>query len=278
MTIEEAIGWGKTQISSDSAKLDCELLLAHTLGQPTSFLLTWPEKNLSDAQRQSFKSLVEKRRQGHPIAHLVGQREFWGLNFQVTANTLIPRPDTEVLVETVLAKMKKQQTWEFLDMGTGSGAIACAVKHEYPNANISATDLQIEALTIAKRNADQLNLDIQFIQSDWFAKLEQRKFDCIVSNPPYIENDDPHLQQGDVRFEPITALSSGKDGLDDLRQIIRQAPQHLNHRAWLILEHGYNQAEAVSELMHQAGFQSVELTYDYGQNPRVTSGQWLTTN
>lgn len=265
---------GKAQLSSESAKIDTELLLAFCLNKNTTFLLTWPEQTLTQAQQIQFESLLKLRHAGHPIAHLIGFKEFWGLNFKVTPDTLIPRPDTEILVETALEKTKNQQEGAMLDLGTGTGAIICALKSERPNAKAMATDFDQAALEVAQTNAKLLRLEIDFLQGSWFEPVLERKFNCIVSNPPYIEQNDQHLQQGDVRFDPITALTSGHDGLDDLTTIIAQAPSYLVPDGWLLVEHGYNQAEAVAELMKQAGLQSVELIYDYGNNPRVTCGQY----
>lgn len=262
---------------TDSPKLDAELLLGHALQVNRTYLYTWSDKLLTAEQISLFEKLLNQRIDGHPIAHILGEREFWGLNLQVTKDTLIPRPDTETLIEGVLALCAENQTkqdWSILDLGTGSGAIALALKSELPSATVTAVDFSKNALEIAKHNASTHQLKINFLQSNWFSGIKpEQKFDLIVSNPPYIEESDPHLEQGDVRFEPITALTAGQDGLDDIRKIAPQAWQHLNPLGWLLVEHGYNQAEAVAKLFTENGFSQVSLLTDFGGNPRITIGQ-----
>ncbi|WP_130538081.1 peptide chain release factor N(5)-glutamine methyltransferase [Thiomicrorhabdus indica] len=261
---------------SDSPKLDAELLLCHVLECERSYLYTWPEKILGNDQVLAFRELLQKRQQGHPIAHLIGEREFWGLPLKVTPDTLIPRPDTEVLIETALTLLPAGQNTNLriLDLGTGTGAIALALKSERPNAQVSAVDFSEDALNIAKINSQNLNLPIQTLHSSWFQSLPAGEyFDLIASNPPYIEENDKHLTQGDVRFEPITALTSGVDGLEDIRLITKQSIDYLLPDGWLILEHGYNQGEAVREILAENGYQTVETRQDYGGNDRVTFGQ-----
>lgn len=262
---------------TDSPKLDAELLLGHALQVNRTYLYTWSDKALTTEQLVQFQTLLNQRTQGQPIAHILGEREFWGLNLKVTADTLIPRPDTETLIEGVLelcARNQDDQNRSILDLGTGSGAIALALKSELPNASVTAVDFSQNALEIAQHNALRHNLEINFLQSDWFSAIKpEQKFDFIVSNPPYIEESDPHLKQGDVRFEPITALTAGQDGLDDIRKIAPKAWQHLNPLGWLLVEHGYNQAEAVANIFTENGFSKVSLLIDFGGNPRVTIGQ-----
>lgn len=276
-TIEQVI-----QIASDalfglseSPKLDAELLLCHVLDCQRTYLYTWPEKVLENTQVLAFRELFQKRQKGHPIAHLIGEREFWGLPLKVTTDTLIPRPDTETLVETALSLLPAGlQSPKILDLGTGTGAIALALKSEQPNAQVTAIDFSKEALEVAKTNSEKLNLTIKTIQSSWFESLPAgEKFDLIASNPPYIEEHDEHLSQGDVRFEPITALTSGKDGLDDIRLIAQQAKDYLLPAGWLILEHGYNQGQAVREILAGNGYQAIKTRQDYAQNDRITFGQ-----
>jgi len=265
---------------SDSPKLDAELLLCHVLECERSYLYTWPEKILGNDQVLAFRELLQKRQQGHPIAHLIGEREFWGLPLKVTPDTLIPRPDTEVLIETALTLLPAGQNanLRILDLGTGTGAIALALKSERPNAQVSAVDFSKAALEVAKTNSELLNLPIQTLHSSWFQTLPAGEyFDLIASNPPYIEENDKHLTQGDVRFEPISALTSGKDGLEDIRLIAKQAIDYLLPAGWLILEHGYNQGEAVREILAENGYQTIETRQDYGQNDRITFGQKSTT-
>jgi len=277
MRIDEALTTAKQHLkasSSDSIALDAELLLSFVLQKNRTYLYTWPEQILSQTEQTHYFELISRRIEGHPIAHIVGTREFWGMDFVVTPDTLIPRPDTEILVETALEKMhsKNDQAWSFLDLGTGTGAIACAIKASHPACQATAVDFQIKALNVAKQNAKQHQLTILFKQGSWFEPVKGQTFDLIVSNPPYIEEQDPHLTEGDVRFEPLTALTSGKDGLKDIRMIIEQAPAYLNPRGWLMIEHGYNQHKAVQTLLKAQGFTAVESRLDYGQNPRVTLG------
>lgn len=279
-SIEESLQVAKQQLINagltDSPQIDAELLLCHTLDKPRSYLFTWPEKNLTSEQELQFSSFLEQRIQGHPIAHIIGQREFWGLNLKVTADTLIPRPDTETLIEAALElKPGDNSTCSILDLGTGTGAIALALKSELSQCQVIAVDQSRAALEVAQHNAQSNQLDVQFIHSNWLSAIEDQQFNCIVSNPPYIEDDDPHLQQGDVRFEPLSALASGQDGLDDIRIICQQGYSHIKPNGWLIIEHGYNQAEAIHELFAQYGYQNIQLRKDYGGNPRVTLGQKL---
>ncbi|WP_024850397.1 peptide chain release factor N(5)-glutamine methyltransferase [Hydrogenovibrio kuenenii] len=277
MTVAEALSYGKSHISSDSPVLDAELLLAYTLGKNRTFLFTWPETELSAAQESAFEKLIKKRQAGIPIAHLIGRREFWGMDFKVTEDTLIPRPDTEILVEQTLTKIDLCQksgtaSPKVLDLGTGSGAIICALKNEIPTIQAYAVDYQAPALEIAKQNAKNHALDINFKLGSWLEPFADHKFNIIVSNPPYIEENDPHLKQGDVRFEPITALTSGEDGLRDIQTLIKNSRSHLEQNGWLLIEHGYNQADAVQQLLIKNDYQKIETFYDYGNNPRVTMG------
>jgi len=275
----------ESQQISDSCKLDAELLMSHCLKQTRTYLYTWPEKILSENQQACFDELVQKRLQGQPIAHLMGEREFWGLNLKVTPDTLIPRPDTEILIETALQKLstlkkvnaplsQNQQACHILDLGTGTGAIALALKSELPACKVTAIDFSLAALEVAKHNALSHQLNIELIHSSWFDALKSlQQFDLIASNPPYIEAQDPHLTQGDVRFEPLSALTAGSDGLDDLKVIIGQACSFLKKDGWLLVEHGYNQAHSVATLFAQHDFKHIETIQDYGQNPRITLGQ-----
>lgn len=262
---------------TDSPKLDVELLLAHAINKTRTYLFTWPEKTISSDEFKKFQILFSQRLVGKPIAYILASKEFWGLNFNVNQHTLIPRPDTEILVEETLQKAKNRQGWpphiEILDLGTGSGAIICALKHELPQANATAVDFQAEALAIAKQNALNLQLNIQFKQSDWLSVFNTEKFHIIVSNPPYIEETDPHLQQGDVRFEPLSALSAKQNGLADIINIVKQAKNFLHPTGWLLIEHGYNQAEQVQTIFQQSGYNEIETRKDYNQQPRITFGK-----
>lgn len=262
----------------DSPKLDAEILLAHSLKQNRTYLFTWSDKTLSDEESRQFSTYLKQRCSGHPIAHITGQREFWGLPLTVSQDTLIPRPDTETLVEAVLELTEPHQPdfdGAILDLGTGTGAIALALKSELSKANVDAVDQSQAALNIARQNADSLNLAVTFIQSDWFSALDtEKRWQFIVSNPPYIEENDPHLEQGDVRFEPLTALTAGADGLDDIRLICQQAPYYLTDKGWLLIEHGYNQANAVADIFKENGLTAVTLKRDLANQPRITMGQW----
>lgn len=274
----------------DSPRLDAELLLAHSLQVSRTYLFTWSDKLLDSQQQMAFDALLQQRVQGRPIAHILGEREFWGLTLKVTADTLIPRPDTETLVEVALElrqqtqntsstsdrepENKIDQAWSILDLGTGSGAIALALKSECPHCSVTAVDFSDKALQVALENALSLKLDVNFLQSDWFSAISATQlFDCIVSNPPYIETADPHLLEGDVRFEPITALTSGQDGLEDIRKITDQAWSFLKPGGWLLIEHGYHQADSVAEIFKTDHYSNVRCIKDLGGNPRVTLGQ-----
>jgi release factor glutamine methyltransferase len=260
--------------NSSSPRLDAEILLGHILGVTRSYLLTWPEKVLTANQLAQFESLLKKRVQGQPIAYLIHQKEFWSLDLQITENTLIPRPETELLVEQVLARLSSLSNAQVIDLGTGSGAIALAIAKERPNCRILATDQSAACLAIAQNNAQQLRLtQVEFLCSDWWVKLKNRKALIIVSNPPYIAEDDPHLSQGDVLYEPRSALVAGPDGLSAIRQLIVQSHSHLVDGGWLLLEHGYNQAPNVQQLFQNNGYQRVETYYDLAGLPRVTVGQ-----
>ena len=262
--------------TSDSAQADAEILLAHCLQKNRTWLKTWSDKSLTVAEIAAFQHVLMQRQTGIPVAYLMGYRDFWNLRLQVSPATLIPRPETELLVELALEKlaMLSSQTVSVLDLGTGTGAIALALAQERPDIQILAVDASAAALEIAKSNA-QLNQipNVRFMQSNWFSELPSQRFDLIVSNPPYIEQNDPHLTQGDVRFEPISALAAGLDGLDDIRHIIQHAPTWLNPQGWLLLEHGYNQGQAVSELLLKRGLQNVQCLPDWAGIERVNLGQ-----
>lgn len=259
---------------SATPALDAELLLAHVLQKKRSYLLTWPERELSTAEAAKYQELLARRRAGEPIAYLLGEQGFWSLDLLVGPDTLIPRPDTERLVEVAL-ELGPAGAARVLDLGTGTGAIALALAIERPQWQLAGADCMPGAVQLAERNRVRLQLpNVQFVQSDWFAALKNTQFELIVSNPPYIAADDPHLSQGDLRFEPTSALVSGADGLDDIRQLIQQAPAHLKADGWLLLEHGWQQAGAVRELLTERGFVKVQSWQDLGGNQRVSGGQW----
>lgn len=272
--IATALHWAVTQLPhSPTAKLDAEVLLSHVLGVDRVYLLTWPERLLSNSEWQTMQALVAQRANGIPVAYLIGQREFWSLPLQVNNSTLIPRPDTEMLVETAL-QLSLPPAARVLDLGTGTGAIALALKSSQPQWQVTAVDRERAAVTLAQHNANSLKLAVAVIQSDWFAALPEQQFDLIVSNPPYIDGDDPHLQQGDVRFEPTTALVAAQQGLADLFHIIDTAPLFLAPAGWLVLEHGWQQGAAVRSQLTRQGYQQVTTVCDYANLERVTIGQW----
>jgi release factor glutamine methyltransferase len=277
MKIGDALKQGSQKIhSSDTAKLDTEILLCSVLKRERTYLYAYPEQELSKEEADSFNKLIALRSEGRPIAHITNQKEFWSLTFHITQDTLIPRPETELLVETALKYIQNDSVKNILDLGTGSGAIAIAIASERPLAKITATDTSDEALMIAKQNADRHKINnIKFKNANWFDKENTNLYDVIVSNPPYIEINDPHLTQGDVQFEPLSALASGNDGLDDLRIIIRESKIHLNKQAWLLVEHGYNQGEQVRQLFNENEYSSTSTIKDYSHNDRVSIGQLI---
>jgi len=255
----------------DSPRLDAEVLLAHCLQKNRTWLVTWPDKELPTADIDRFKQLLQRRITGEPIAHITGTREFWSLPLTVTADTLIPRPDTELLIEKILQIYPLDTDISLTDLGTGSGAIALALAHERPHWKIIATDQSAAALAIAKQNADNLNLgNVSFKLGNWFEPLGNQVFDVIVSNPPYIPQADPHLTQGDARFDPITALASGDDGLDDIRLITAQARKHLKPLGRLFIEHGYDQKPEMLDIFSKNGFTEIQQANDMANNPRIT--------
>ncbi len=289
-------------LDSSTARIEVQCLLQSVLKVNRAWLLTHPERVLNVDEHARCNALFERRIHGEPIAYLLGTREFYGLDFKVTSATLIPRPDTELLVELALQKIprpvpaggisaasgsKAARTGEtgeggcqagrgfrVLDMGTGSGAIALCIANARPDAEVVAVDASDAALEVAGENAQRLNIaNVRLLHSDWFAALEGERFDLIVSNPPYIEENDAHLSLGDVRFEPLSALASGQDGLDDIRRISSEAKEHLAPGGWLMFEHGYNQAQRVRQLLQQAGFVAVESLRDLSGIERVTLGR-----
>src|SRR6187431_3266858 len=247
---------------SDSARLDIELLLCHILQKNRTYLFTWSDKTLSPEQYEQFIHFFNRRKSGEPIAHILGQREFWSLPLSVNNSTLIPRPDTELLVELVLelfANDSVQLKRTCLDLGTGTGAIVLAIASEKPDWQLVGVDKSADAVALAEQNRAQLNFaHVQIKQSDWFTAIVKQQFDVIVSNPPYIDPQDPHLQQGDVRFEPRSALIADNKGLADIELIIQQSWNYLCAQGWLLLEHGYDQGQAVRTLLTARGYKQVE--------------------
>ena len=263
----------KLASSSSSATLDAQLLLTHVLDVDRAYLFAHADAQITDQQRQTFLALFQRRLAGEPMAYILGHKEFWGLELIVTPDTLIPRPETELLVEAALAALPKQKQI-IADLGTGSGAIALALASERPDWDIVASDQSAAAILVAKQNAENLKLNqICFSQGSWCEALGAVKYDAIISNPPYIEADDPHLSQGDLRQEPRSALASGEDGLDDIRTIISQAPNYLQIRGLLLLEHGYNQSAYVSDLLQTAGFAEIRQQQDLAGHVRITQAR-----
>jgi len=258
--------------TSDSAKLDVEILLCFVLDKARSYLLTWPEKKLSDEQLLEFTLLLSRRVQGEPIAYITGIKEFWSLPFTVSEATLIPRPDTETLVELVLDLYRNDKCMTCLDLGTGTGAIALALASEKSAWKIDAADFSIEAVNLAKLNADNLNLtQVNVYQSDWFERISKTlKFDIIVSNPPYVDIDDINLEQGDVRFEPKSALVAKEQGLADIKHIADEARYYLNSEGKLFFEHGFEQGRAVREILTDLGYKNAQTKQDLNGHDRIT--------
>lgn len=260
-------------LGTATARIEVQCLLQSVLKKSRSYLLAHPEQVLDVDQNSAYDSLLQRRMQGEPIAHILGEREFFGLNFKVTPATLIPRPETELLVELALQHLPQGRTCRVLDLGTGSGAIALSIAHSRADAVIVAVDASEEALQVAQENAQRLGIsNVSFQQSDWFSALEQQRFDLIVSNPPYIAADDEHLTRGDVRFEPMSALASGPDGLDDIRRIAEQAAAFLECGAWLLLEHGYDQADTVRNILKKNGYSEIFSAKDISGIERVSAG------
>jgi release factor glutamine methyltransferase len=260
-------------LDAGSARLEVRYLLLHVLQKPRAWLLAHPEQSLTETQLADYRKLLQRRLQGEPVAYLLGEREFFGLNFKVTPATLIPRPETELLVELALQRIPAQAHYRVLDLGTGSGAIALSIAHLRPDIEVTATDASLAALIVARENAQRFGVaNAIFMHSDWFAALNGQCFDLIVSNPPYVAANDPHLRQGDLPFEPQSALASGADGLDDIRCLVGRAPAHLRQGGWLLLEHGYDQATQVRELLQRAGFGEVLSVSDLSGIERVSGG------
>lgn len=275
-TLEQAVivGTNLLAATSDSAKLDAQVLLLHIIQKPRSYLFTWPEKPLTEEQQQLFDGYCQRRLHGEPVAHITGLREFWSLQLGVNATTLIPRPDTETLVEHALA-LKMPKNAKVLDLGTGTGAIALALGSEMPHWDITAVDKILDAVQLASKNQQHLNINnVRIKQSNWFSELNNEKFDLIVTNPPYIESNNAHLKLGDVRFEPLSALVAADNGMADIKQIIQQSRDYLHSNGYLLVEHGFEQGAAVRHFFTQMAFTDVRTVKDMGNNDRVTLGQW----
>ena len=293
MTIKAALHDAQTALAKlvniSEAKLEAQLLLQHVLNVNRAWLIAHQNDALETNIHAAYRTLINRRVNGEPIAYILGVREFYGLNLKVTPATLIPRPDTETLVEVALAKIPLQKNLTICDLGTGSGAIALAIAKHRPLAQVTAVDASENALKIAQENAHNLQItNVEFTLSNWFDALKNQRFDVVVSNPPYIAEGDKHLSSGDLPWEPISALVPGQpfsledknapkedsleDGLSAIKHIISDAPNYLKPHGWLMLEHGYNQAEQVTDLLAQAGFGQIETQKDLGGNNRVTLG------
>ncbi|MCX7673103.1 MAG: peptide chain release factor N(5)-glutamine methyltransferase [Thiobacillaceae bacterium] len=260
-------------LDPDTARLEAQLLAAHALGVDRAWLVAHGEQAPDSGQHQTLTALLHRRRAGEPMAYLLGRREFYGMELHVSPAVLIPRPETELLVELALARLPTERPGRILDLGTGSGAIALALARARPLATIVAVDRSAAALAVARANAQRLApARVDFVLGDWYAPLGDQDFDLIVANPPYVAADDPHLQQGDLRFEPREALAAGADGLDALRVIIAGAPAHLRAGGWLLVEHGHEQGAACCALLAQAGFEDIGTWTDLAGLPRVSGG------
>jgi release factor glutamine methyltransferase len=262
------------QLPTPESRYEVERLLMHVLERDRAWLFAHATDPVPPEVQAAFSALLQRRIAGEPVAYLTGRRNFWTLELKVTPDTLIPRPETELLVELVLERIPPGQAVSIADLGTGSGAIALAIASERPQASVVGTDFSAAALEVAGGNAAANGIaNIEFRQGSWFAPLTGERFQLIASNPPYIAEGDTHLQQGDLRYEPPTALSSGSDGLDAIREIVAAAPHHLLAQGWLLLEHGWDQGEAIRALLGQAGFGAVSTAQDLEGRDRVTLGR-----
>ena len=259
------------QSESRTPRIDAEALIMHVTGLERNDFLAKPHTSLTANQRHSLENLLARRKSGEPVAYLTGVREFWSMNLNVSPATLIPRPETELLVEQALRRIPLNAAWNIADLGTGCGAIALALSKERPRCRLVATDLSPSALEVARSNARKFGVSsVEFLEGDWFAPLASRKFDLIVSNPPYVAADDPHLSQGDLRFEPVSALVNGPDGLASIRHIAESASSHLNAGGWLIVEHGWDQAKAVNGILTGHGSYNIACRQDLSGIDRIT--------
>ncbi|EQM81451.1 MULTISPECIES: peptide chain release factor N(5)-glutamine methyltransferase [Stenotrophomonas] len=275
-TLRQVVADASARLGSIDARHEAELLLLHVLDRPRSWLFAHATDPLAANDQAAFEALLARRVAGEPVAYLTGRRGFWTLDLEVDPATLIPRPETELLVELALERLPPDQSLQLADLGTGSGAIALALASERPQAQVLATDASPGALAVAARNAARHDLrNVRFAEGghDWYAPLQGARFDLIASNPPYIASDDPHLEQGDLRFEPATALASGPDGLDDIRRIVDGGQAHLRPEGWLLIEHGWDQGAAIRALFDAAGFVEVQTAQDLEQRDRITLGR-----
>jgi release factor glutamine methyltransferase len=274
MMVRDALRAAAGRLPGDGARLDAEVLLLHVLGRSRAWLFAHGDDALDPAHALAFEALVARRALGVPVAHLTGAREFWSMTLKVTPDTLIPRPDTELLVELALERVPTDAFSTLADLGTGTGAVALALARDRPRARVIATDASAAALSVARENARELKIpNVEFALGDWCEALGDMQCDLVVSNPPYIETGDAHLEQGDLRYEPIAALASGADGLDAIRAIAQQVPAHLKPGAWLLVEHGWRQGEAVRKVLTDNGFIDVATWRDLEARDRVSGGR-----
>ena len=281
LTLQEFLQQATAELRhhSPTARLDGEVLAMHVCGLTRAQLITRADDILSPSQLQTLQDLLARRSTGEPVAYLTGEREFWSMPLRVTRATLIPRPDTEILVEQALARIPQEATWRIADLGTGSGAIALAIAQERPHCHLIATDLSATALAIAQDNAHRLGINnIEFRLGSWAAPLQNERLEMIVSNPPYVRRDDPHLHQGDVRYEPFNALIGGDDGLQAIREITGLVAPLLKPSGWLLLEHGHDQAGETMMILLKNGFSGCLCYKDLTQYDRITVGQWSGDN
>ena len=263
----------RLSIGKGDAQFEVSLLLQHVLNVNRAWLMAHDEDHLTYYQQESFDRLLLLRLEGEPVAYILGRREFYGLQLKVSPATLIPRPDTETLVEAALQKTPVDVPWDILDLGTGTGAVALAIAKQRPKSNVIGVDASAEPLAVAIENAQSLGLtNVHLLKSNWFSNLAGQRFEVIVSNPPYIAEGDCHLTQGDLRFEPRSALVSGVDGLDDIRRIVQDAPNYLKPNGWLMFEHGYDQPQSVATLLKGHGFSQIDHAQDLAGTLRVTFG------
>ncbi len=275
LKVAELLREAAARLPGEDARHEAEQLLIHVLGVERAWLFAHASDEVDADTRGRFEVLLARRAEGHPLAYLTGRRGFWTLDLQVNTATLIPRPETELLVEQALARLPADEMLRVADMGTGSGAVALSIASERPLATVMATDVLGPALAVAVKNAQAHGLEnVWFRRGHWYAALGADRFDMIVSNPPYIAAGDPHLVQGDLRFEPPPALASGADGLDAIREIVAGAHDHLVPGGWLLLEHGWDQGPAIHALLEQAGFVEAQTVQDLEQRDRVTLGRW----
>jgi len=276
MNITDALKYSIESIGGEDANIDSLYLLSFILQKDFTWIKTWPEKMLDEVQIESLTQLTERRKKGEPIAYITGTKDFWSLTLKTNPSTLIPRPETELLVENALAFLENKDDAKILDLGTGTGAIGLAIASEKPYSQVVASDFQIDAVKLTKENAQLNKIDnIEILLSDWFSNITDKEFDLIVSNPPYVEENDPHLSQGDLRFEPKSALASGDNGLADIKIIIEESRSRLVNGGALMIEHGYQQANDLRDIFQSFGYHKVKVIKDLAGLDRISTGVFL---